>query len=379
MSDILNELKSQVDNLKGELKAQIDLNIKAAAENSAAAAADYKKNAEAIELQIKSLTDKVDAIERNSKSVLVNSKKSMTFGDAFAEAVGNAHDNIKRVSKGRGFEMEMKAVGNMTVASNLTGESVVTYQNQPALVPANKVNFRQLVPTIGSSTGTYVVYRETGGEGSMGFTSAGAAKNQVDYDFTRLQYNASYLNGFVRIAKEMLQDLPFMQQALPAMLLRDFYKKENSQFYTDLSTAATGPSTPTGANYIEDIISLVGQLEDTDFDCTGIVLKPSIVAAIQNTKPQNYSLPGAVTISPAGQLTINGVPVFKASWMATNRVLLGDWSQAKIVNVDGLKVEFFEQDSDNVQKNLITVRIEAREVLAIDRQDAFTFATIAAS
>lgn len=379
MSDILNELKSQVDNLKSELKAQIELNVKAATEGSAAAAADYKKNAEAIELQIKSLTDKVDAIERNSKSILVNSKKAMTFGDAFGEAVANAHDNIKRVSKGRGFEMEMKAVGNMTVANNLTGESVVTYQNQPALVPANKVNFRQLVPTIGSGTGTYVVYRETGGEGSMGFTSAGAAKNQVDYDFTRVQYNASYLNGYVRIAKEMLQDLPFMQQALPGMLLRDFYKKENAQFYTDLSTAATGPSTPVGANYIEDIISLIGQLEDTDFDCTGIVLKPSIVAAIQNTKPQNYSLPGAVTISPVGQLTINGVPVFKASWMATNRVLLGDWSQAKIVNVDGLKVEFFEQDSDNVQKNLITVRIEAREVLAIDRQDAFTFATIAAS
>jgi hypothetical protein len=49
---------------------------------------------------------------------------------------------------------------------------------------------------------------------------------------------------------------------------------------------------------------------------------------------------------------------------------------AKRVVVDDLKVEFFEQDSDNVQKNLVTVRIECREVLAIDRPDAFVYADL---
>jgi len=62
--------------------------------------------------------------------------------------------------------------------------------------------------------------------------------------------------------------------------------------------------------------------------------------------------------------------------IADDKVLVGDWNMAKRVVVDDLKVEFFEQDSDNVQKNLVTCRIEAREVLAIDRLDAFVFADL---
>ncbi len=46
---------------------------------------------------------------------------------------------------------------------------------------------------------------------------------------------------------------------------------------------------------------------------------------------------------------------------------------AKKVVVDGLKVEFFEQDGDNVQRNVITARIEERNVLAFDRPDAFYY------
>lgn len=386
------EIKSQLDRIQNDVTAKQQELLKAAKEQSDARVKDLETEIANAKLSHTQLAEKLDALEAKAGRIPnAGANQGKGFGEVFAETVKENFGNISRVSKGRGLELDLsgkgvskmamttKTVGNMTVAANLTGESVVSYDPMPALNPANKINFRDLVGGIPLATGTYVVYRETGGEGSFGFTSAGAAKNQVDYDFTRVQYNASYLNGYVKIAKEMLQDLPFLQTYLPQMLLRDFYKKENAQYYTDLSTSASGPTTPVGANYIEDIINLVGQVEDEDYDVTGIVLKPSIVAAIQNTKPQNYSLPGAVTISNNGQLTINGVPVYKASWMATNRVLMGDWSQAFIGTVDGLKVEFFEQDGDNVTKNLITVRVEARQTLVVHQPDAFSFATIAAS
>jgi len=93
-------------------------------------------------------------------------------------------------------------------------------------------------------------------------------------------------------------------------------------------------------------------------------------------KPADYSIPGGVTITPDGNIAIAGIPIFKSSFIADDKVLVGDWNMAKRVVVDDLKVEFFEQDSDNIQKNLVTVRIEAREVLAIDRVDAFVFADL---
>jgi hypothetical protein len=61
--------------------------------------------------------------------------------------------------------------------------------------------------------------------------------------------------------------------------------------------------------------------------------------------------------------------------MPSGDAIIGDWSQAQVATVDGLKVEFFEQDSDNVQRNLITVRVECRCVFITGQPYAFTVAT----
>ena len=114
----------------------------------------------------------------------------------------------------------------------------------------------------------------------------------------------------------------------------------------------------------------MGTLESTDYMVNGIVLNPKDWASIAMTKPNDYSLPGIVQFVN-GKLTINGIPVYKASWIPVDKYLIGDWSYAKKVVVDGLAVEFFEQDADNVTKNLITARIESRTVLGIDMPAAF--------
>ncbi len=335
---------------------------------------EFNEKLNAISVKADEADKRVKELDEKAGRHFVASTANQTksFGDVFAEAVKENSGNIQRVSKGKGFEMELKAVGNMTSAANLTGETIATVQPGAITLPGNLLNLRDIVGTFQSGTGFYVQYRETGGEGAIGLTSAGAAKSQIDYDFTRVTYNATYIAGYARIAKEMLQDLPFMQTVLPSLLLRDFYKKENSTFWTDLTTQATGGGSVTSAEDIQNIIEQIGKMEDADYSVNGIVLKPSQVAAILNSKPSDYSLPGAVSVSPAGGLSINGIPVYKFSNATSGYMTMGDWSNARIGVVDGLKVEFFEQDSDNVQKNLITVRVEAREFLAIDDPKAFS-------
>jgi HK97 family phage major capsid protein len=57
----------------------------------------------------------------------------------------------------------------------------------------------------------------------------------------------------------------------------------------------------------------------------------------------------------------------------SSTVLIGDFSKAAIIQTEGLSVNFYEQDSDNVQRNLITAKVEARVALAVLRPDAFVF------
>jgi HK97 family phage major capsid protein len=343
--DNFNQVKDQVNSLL-ELKNQFQT---------------LQAQADATALKLKHAnTTGANGVELTGEKLFVKSLQN---------ALKENHPQLKLVRKGAGLTLEVKAVGDMTVAANLTGDPFRTYQPGVANVPAQKINFDQLVPTVQSATGVYTVFRETGSEGSISSTTAGSAKSQIDYDLSAITFNATYIAGFARYDKSMAQDLPFLTTFLPFALRRDYYKAENAQFYAGIKAAATA-STADGTLLIERIIQDIGNLEGLDYDANGIVIHPSAWAEIAITKPSDFSLPRVVNIDN-GVLTVNGVPVFKASWVGTNDYIVGDWNLCKKVVVDGLAVEFFEQDADNVTKNAITARVEQRTVLAIDRPNAF--------
>ncbi len=326
---------------------------------------------------------------------LVDPNGGLDFGTSIAKAITDNKDSIGRVTKGKGHTMALapgtglynKAAANMTTAGNLNGSPNITYIPQPVLNPRQLVNFRDLVPSFQSETGLIVLFRETFNagvspqEGAFGTQlTQGSLKEQVGYDFTNVSFPANYMSGFVRISKQMLQDLLFLQTYLPGMLLRDYYRYENSQFYAAQALAALGSTTTSGGNDAEKFIDYITNLEGTNFAPNGIVTTPAVWGKIMKTiVPTNgtsYSVPGGFYINPrSGDVEIAGIPIVKATWLTAGAALIADWTQSQIATVDGLKVEFFEQDSDNVQRNLITVRVEARVALITAQPYAFVSAT----
>jgi HK97 family phage major capsid protein len=279
-------------------------------------------------------------------------------------------------------KFKVKNVGNMTAASNLTGNVVASYASQPALRGRQKVHFRDLVNVIPSATGLWKFYRQNTpvGEGSFDFqTTHAAVKNQLDYDMTEVTVTVDYLAGFVRVAKQMLQDLPFMQSFVSNELVEDYLRTEDLKFFMQVAGAATGNiSGVTSTVTVEKIIQAIANLGDSDYDPNGCVVTNQVWAKILLTKPNDYSLPAgnqAVTIAANGDVNILGIPVIKVkdTYIGANRVLLGDWTKAAIIQTEGLNVNMYEQDSDNVQRNLITVKAEARVALAQLRLDAFSY------
>ena len=377
---------TEIKALVGELKDTIEGELTVKMANYILADGEEMKALKNEVAQMSELKSNLELVQKHADNLdlkLKNNETSQTKGgDAYiagmVKALTENFEGIKSVRKGQGTKMELKVVGDMILPGNLTGDSVFTYQNGVARVPSQKINVSDLIPTIQSATGTYVIYRETGSEGSISSQGTqGASKTQIDYDFTAVTFNATYLSGYARFAKQMAQDLPFLTSFLPEALRRDYFKVENSTFYGVIETGATA-STATGTTAIERIIQDMGALEATNFDVNGIVVNPIDWATIAITKPSDFSLPSVVTFIN-GMLTINGVQVFKASWVPQDEYVVGDWSQAKKVTVDGLAVEFFEQDADNVTKNLITARVECRCVCAVDRPDAFITGTITPS
>lgn len=377
------EFQEKLDAKNKELENSVNQKLEAIKLDATKSAEEKLKAVEdVLKLDIKSIQDRQNELdEAIAKKSMNEVPKSNSFGDVLATSLKENFESLRNVQKGGKISLDLKAVGNMTIAANLTGAGVITYQNQPALAPTPILNFRDLVPSVSSATGIYSLYRGSGTEGSISSQNTpGASKTQIDFDYTQATYTARYLSGFVRIDKSMMQDLPFLQSYLPSELLREFDIAENSKFYTDLTGVVTGSTTtPTVPdNDAEAILYYLANLMQSRYRPNGIVVNPAQWATLMMTAKGNfYSVPGGITIDSIGQMRIAGVPIYVADWVGANRVIVGDWTRAKRVVTDDLKIQFFEQDDDNVQRNLVTVRIECREVLAIDRLDAFVFANMA--
>lgn len=301
-------------------------------------------------------------------------EKMMEAGkiDANGEYKSEAIEQALR-SAGGSFTLKLghvslKAQGaDMTQANSLTGDPMATYNQRQALIPAQKVNFRDLVSTVQSPTGLYVTYSENaGGTNNITTQTEGATKGQNEYDLTEIKTVAKYIAGFAVITKQLLKNLPFIQNALTRMLLRDFYKAENAYFYSTAVSAATGGTIGgTSPDDILQLIALIGAQLDTNYNVSFVVVSNTLMARlISGTYSKGY-YPGAgsVVLNDSRGLTLFGVPVVAASWVTANYALLIDSDYMERVEVEGLNVTFSFEDSVNFRQNKVTVKAECFEEL----------------
>lgn len=332
-----------------------------------------KKNAEENQ---KALDDLISWKKQNKDGITSSSKK--TFGESFAEKIQSEFDSkqseIKSAMNDRKgkYVFELKSAGTMTISSNLTGDGVATYSGTQGIIPAQKVNFRDLISTVNSPTGTYVQYRETGGEGAIDVQTEGSAKSKIDYDLTEVKTVGKYIAGVATFSKQLMFNLPFLQNTLVRMLLRDFYKKENNYFYTSLAANATGSYVSAETDDIKQLIDVINLHLDADFNASYVLVKHKELAILQKLLYGNgWNLPGGGVVSlPNGSITISGVPIVPVSWMPSDKAVIIDRDFIERIETDSLRVEFSYENNDNFEKNLVTARVECFEELNLVRSDA---------
>lgn len=357
-SEIADQLKSVLADVNAKLEAYASGNdsadaVKAMSEEVAKVKADMAATVKALDI--------VQTRVKSTKS----DKRIISFDEAFGSALEKNFDAIQNIKKGQPFKMELKGdmllSGSLDPNGNLSG--VASYSARQALLPSQKVNMRDLISTAVSPTGLYVQYRETSAVQPLGVQTEGAAKTQVQYDFTEVKVVENYIAGFARFSKQMAKQLPYMQTTLPRLLTRDFYKTENAAFYSTITGAATGSTTTSGTNPVEIIMDLIANQQSANFNASYCVVSPVTLAAINKTLLSNGYYPGAAGVSSvaSGAVVIAGTPVVAASWATDNTYLIFDMDYIERVETEAVNITFAMEDADNFTKNLITARIECQE------------------
>jgi HK97 family phage major capsid protein len=296
---------------------------------------------------------------------------------------------MAKEGKGSRVDFELKAVGDMTFANNFsTADTSVTFV-RPGIIelPKRKLHLRELLVSGGMGAKSNFDYvKEVAGEGSIAPAAEGATKAQIDLDLVESSVKAEWIAGFLRISRNMLDDVEgmttFLGSRLPELLLR----AEDTQILSGTGTSPQLSGITTAGNFtafggaatidVEQLVQAISQLEGYDREATGILINPSDYYNIMLTKASGsgeYDFPSLVKIEN-GAMFIAGVPVYKSTAMTVDKFLVGDWAMgANLIFREPAKLQFFFEDGTNVRENKVTVRIEERVALPIYGDNYFVY------
>lgn len=380
-------IKATADGLELKTKEQLaSITLSVETINQKLAQSANKQDLEIVN-SLKSQIEEINSNIQKNQVVLDNfvasegkrkvEKKDFETGwlEAVQNEIKSREKEIQNFQKDRTAKLQFTMnVKDMTLSS-VTGDVQHAYGRQ-GLAPAQRSNFRDLIPTTPSPTGSYVTYRETNTLQAPGIQTENQAKTDMNYAFTEQKTVSKYLAGKVDFSKHLMFALPFLNNTLPRMLLRDFFKKENDYFYVTAAQAATGVNTISGSAVTvdaEELLHMIANQLTANFDASYAIVDWRQWARILATKPNDYSIPGGVVITPDGGVTFAGTPLVGASWAQTDHVLIFDRDIMERVETESLRVEFSYENNDNFEKNMVTARVECFEELNILRPDGVIY------
>lgn len=386
--------KAASDSAKTEVAAQLkavnDL-IEEAKKGAVPEGINLKEMQEKLEATIKGFDEFQAYVKNNAKAT---EQKNKTFATVLKEAVEEKTDDFAKMArgdksvKGISIDLDLKAVGDMSTA-NVTGSAVWGAIARPGIIelPKRKVHMRQILNggSVGAGTDFYFMKQNGNGEGAPAFVAEGASKPQTDEDLVESSVKIETLAVWERITKKAMNNVPGMLSFLQSRLLEKIYKAEDAAIlYGDgtspnikgiLTAGNFTASTSAATVFAEKLIDDIATLEDThERDANIIVMRPQQYYGFFKNKASGsgeYDLPQNVIIV-GGQLYINGILCVPTTALNINDLttdttdyFVADLSGAQFLTQESLKIEFFEQDADNVTKNKVTIRAEETVALPV--------------
>lgn len=307
-------------------------------------------------------------------------KEPVTLKKSFGAAIETVKEQLvgfsKKSTQKLGLSIEMKGMDfdNFTAGSL----EVLTQQVLPGVyaTPWSQMWLRNIFPNASTTSSTIKYIQEDAEanedngaadiwDGSLPIADL-IAKPDVSWSFKDATADVQWIAGIVRLKREMLDDISFLRSYIPQQLIygkRGIFIRENAMILSVMnSNSITYDGTKT--LLVEKLAdAVIAQMRDNYHNANYILMNNRDLADIIFMKASGsgeYDLPKVVQLSATGQLTIAGVPVIGLPQFLTGTAFVVDSSQSLFVSRMQPEVRFFEQDQDNVIKNLITVRGEER-------------------
>jgi HK97 family phage major capsid protein len=390
-----DELKSQLETTAKTIDEKVTAMNNLAEEGKSIG----KENTSEIQKLVKQHADQqkhIDdlAAEFARKGVQTLAPEQKLPGDQIREALEKSTEFAELRKKGKGRAvLELPELKATLLTGNVAPGTVIQPQYQPGIIaPPQRTTILDILATANTTANTIQYVREQSYTSNAAYVAEGALKPEDDLAITEETATVQTLATTLRISKQLMEDFPALVGYITSRAPRKMqYVKENAVLFGSgtsgqlegITTVAAGFNP--GADIIVqapnnyDVLAAAGfQATMAEYIANGAVIHAADLFLLQHAKDtQNrYLFP---ELRETG--TMNGMRVAQTHMAAMRgKFLVGDFALgAQLFQRQGLTIEFFDQDRDNVVRNLITIRIEERHALATYRPDAFVYGTFAAA
>lgn len=359
---------------------EFDATIKGVADASAKESKEALDKANALATQITTIAGQILEIEQNTKANVIAGKDSMqTLGSMVIKS-----DSYKEFCAGSSTRMKFQAntiIGQEgSPAEN--AQTIVAPQRLSGIIPgATRLLRIQDVLPQGTTTSNMVEYtRELLYTNNAAETNEGVKKPESVLTFELANAPVKTIAHFIKASKQVLDDAPMLQSYIDTRLRYGVNYRIDYQLINGNGTNPnisgildsgnyTQFTATTGENGLDSINRAIYLVYAADYAPTAIVMNPADWGSLERLKRGSSDV-SYVIGNPTGILGPNlwGLPVIVSNNVPAGTFIVAAFDIAyQVWNRTGVVVEMFEQDEDNVQKNLLTIRAEARLAFSVYR------------
>lgn len=355
-SDEVTALKSDVDGLKGLETKSAD-----------------------IEKAIAKMEGKLEAM---SEKAFKNVAKPLGFSEQIVKSI---ELNIESIKSGKNVDLEVKA--DTTIAGDYTGTRALSELDTDVNRIARQVNLLQFAVNRGTTNSMYVTYIQQTGQPASAWTGEAVAKTEYQAQYVEVSKQVKKVAGIVKVSKEMLSDLSFIQNEINTDLIQGVLSAMDNSIlngaggtdlegilsFAPLFSAGTFANTIPFANILDVIRVSISQIESAKFNATHVVLHPVDVARMQLTKTSTgeYTTP-IFYPSQNNEMKVANLIVVSTTYMTAGNFLVGDMTKSNLRIRENVNVQV-GYVNDDFQRNMVSILAEARAVHYVKLNDVNAF------
>lgn len=337
-----------------------------------------KKIAELGDAQHKAALQLLD-LEQKSAAKLAGGEKRMTLGQRFVDS-----EAFKSFKEGKLTKATFAAASPVATPDGAVPTDYQGIKGEPEL--PNVVNYAFAhVPTTSNSI-TYL--KEAAFTNSAAETAEGGDKPESKMEFSEADAPVRTIAHFIRVTKQLADDAPALAAYINTRMMYGLNRRIEKQLLNgDGSTSnlkgifASGNYTahgftednmPTGSTVLDLIRRCAATMRKNGYTANAVFLNPMDFDTLRGMKDTNGAylmgspLQSGTDIRPWGLRVIESPEVTEGKFMVADTVM-----GATIYDRQAPVIEMFEQDANNVTKNLYTIRCECRMAFAVETANAF--------